>query len=196
MEICQDQQGTGVPLEVNRVLSSIKDTIQDMMQQYDIQYLNAHAIDLAPNGFIGPHIDSVKFSGKIVAGLSLGSPRLMELAHCEEEANLEPKSLRENHASSIEIPLHPRSLYILTDVLRYNYTHQIYAEPLNRHDDNRFVNINAKGDKKIQEEEEEEEEEPPHYRYPGSTDYSEEFLDCSGDARTNRRLSIIFRDVL
>ncbi|CAN0326924.1 unnamed protein product, partial [Phaeothamnion confervicola] len=42
-------------------------------------WLPCHAIDLAPEGFIKPHVDSVKFSGRVVAGLSLVSAAVMRL---------------------------------------------------------------------------------------------------------------------
>jgi hypothetical protein len=38
-----------------------------------------HAIDLSASGFIRPHVDSVKFSGRVVAGLSLVSAARMVL---------------------------------------------------------------------------------------------------------------------
>ena len=75
-----------------------------------------HVIDLAPDGFIRPHIDSIKFSGDIVAGLSLLSPRTMRLQ-------------RDNEV--IEELLGQRSLYVMQGDIRYDYTHEILPETLN-----------------------------------------------------------------
>ena len=48
-----------------------------------------HVIDLDKDGKINPHIDSIKFSGDLVAGYSLGSTRVMRLSH-ETNANDNP----------------------------------------------------------------------------------------------------------
>ena len=150
--------------------------------------------------FAGPHVDSIKFSGGIVAGLSLLSTRLMRLAPDHKDQNYadsascissdrtpyyslnckgntsnlsgEPmwsqfrgeqeqypswevaETLREQglgHGQfppgeehplwrhepfldendlfngSIEMILHPRSLYILSGPLRYSFTHEIFG---------------------------------------------------------------------
>ena len=47
--------------------------------------LPPHVIDLAADGHIGPHVDSVKFSGGMVAGLSLLSDRVMRLSPCSPQ---------------------------------------------------------------------------------------------------------------
>jgi hypothetical protein len=44
-----------------------------------MEWLPVHIIDLEDNGFISPHVDSVKFSGGLVCGLSLLSPSIMTL---------------------------------------------------------------------------------------------------------------------
>ena len=60
---------------------------------------SVHVIDLAPMGYIKPHIDSVKFSGSIVAGLSLVSEAIMRFEH---------------EASRLDVLLPRRSLYRMT----------------------------------------------------------------------------------
>ena len=160
-----------LPKDVDDIIRKIKEIIQDVMGE-NFTFLSPHAIDLAAKGgFIGPHIDSIKFSGKIVAGLSLVSSRLMELVHEENEAYLEPKALPPSHPKSIEMILYPRSLYILTGLLRYNYTHQIY------------------GTTRRLENEEGVKEEPMHYRYKGISN------PMLLEEEPQRRLSIILRDV-
>nr|XP_002732369.2 PREDICTED: alpha-ketoglutarate-dependent dioxygenase alkB homolog 7, mitochondrial-like [Saccoglossus kowalevskii] len=75
-----------------------------------------HVIDLADNGYIKPHIDSVKFCGNIITGLSLLSSSIMRLVH---DKNKELK---------IDILLKPRSLYVMRDAARFDYTHEILPD--------------------------------------------------------------------
>ncbi|RWR99556.1 alpha-ketoglutarate-dependent dioxygenase alkB 7-like protein, partial [Dinothrombium tinctorium] len=72
-----------------------------------------HVLDLAENGVIKPHIDSVRFCGRIIAGLSLLSPSIMRLVH------------ENNKNFVIDVLLKRRSLYIMKDSIRYDFTHQI-----------------------------------------------------------------------
>lgn len=69
--------------------------------------------DLADACSIGPHVDSIKFSGGIVAGISLLSTRCLRLVH------------QEHKDCRLEVALSPRSFYILSGELRYEYTHEI-----------------------------------------------------------------------
>ncbi|XP_011661956.1 alpha-ketoglutarate-dependent dioxygenase alkB homolog 7, mitochondrial [Strongylocentrotus purpuratus] len=75
-----------------------------------------HVLDLAQNGYIKPHVDSIKFCGSTIAGLSLLSPAVMRLVH-EENSNQWVNAL-----------LSPRSLYIMRDKIRYDYTHEVLKE--------------------------------------------------------------------
>ena len=50
----------------------------------------------------------------------------MNLKFDKETAYIEPKALLPNHPSSLAFPLYRKSLYILSGVFRYNYTHEIY----------------------------------------------------------------------
>jgi alkylated DNA repair protein alkB family protein 7 len=72
-----------------------------------------HVLDLAANGPIDAHIDSVTASGGILAGLSLSSSCVMTL----KRENFEP----------IQILLRPRTLYVMQGDIRYEYTHEIPA---------------------------------------------------------------------
>ncbi|XP_040012129.1 alpha-ketoglutarate-dependent dioxygenase alkB homolog 7, mitochondrial [Xiphias gladius] len=75
-----------------------------------------HILDLDGAGYIKPHIDSVKFCGSTIAGLSLLSDSVMRLVR--EDASDEWLDL-----------LLPRcSLYILRDQARYNFTHEILKD--------------------------------------------------------------------
>ncbi|TNM97181.1 alpha-ketoglutarate-dependent dioxygenase alkB homolog 7, mitochondrial [Takifugu rubripes] len=75
-----------------------------------------HVLDLDKNGFIKPHIDSIKFCGSTIAGINLLSDCVMRL-------------VRENDTSErLDLLLPQRSLYILRDQARYNFTHEILKE--------------------------------------------------------------------
>lgn len=73
-----------VPINIEMVMQSLRDLIRERYTQYGgqddtLQFLPPHVIDLDQDGFIGPHVDSVKFSGDMIAGLSLASTRIMVL---------------------------------------------------------------------------------------------------------------------
>ncbi|KAJ8606087.1 hypothetical protein CTAYLR_005200 [Chrysophaeum taylorii] len=84
--------------------------IEELLQSLGAGKLQTpHALDLAPNGHIDPHIDSVKFSGSTVAVLSLVNAATLRLG---------PSELR----------VEPRSLYVLQDEARYDHEHAILPE--------------------------------------------------------------------
>ncbi len=114
-----------------------------------VDWLPCHAIHLRKDGCLTAHVDSVKFSGDIVAGISLLSSSIMrlkpaspgELAQANDteglsiydssrspaEGTTEPsgngKSLE--NAGHVDLYLPPLSLYILSGVSRYRYTHEL-----------------------------------------------------------------------
>jgi alkylated DNA repair protein alkB homolog 7 len=73
-------------------------------------FLPCHAIDLKQAGQLTAHVDSIKFSGTMVAGLSLLSSSIMRL-------RVEDRF--------VDLLLPPRSLYVLTGKSRYEYTHEL-----------------------------------------------------------------------
>ncbi|XP_005405781.1 PREDICTED: alpha-ketoglutarate-dependent dioxygenase alkB homolog 7, mitochondrial [Chinchilla lanigera] len=75
-----------------------------------------HVLDLEPRGYIKPHVDSVKFCGATIAGLSLLSPSVMRLVHTQEPGQW------------LELLLEPGSLYILRDSARYDFSHEILRD--------------------------------------------------------------------
>lgn len=92
-----------------------------------------HAIDLAKEGGeIRSHVDSVKFSGAVVCGLSLGSDAIMRLTE-ERDAGRGSDSNDSNgdaahahaHAVVIDIKLLRRSLYLITGKARYLWGHAV-----------------------------------------------------------------------
>ncbi|XP_011250524.1 alpha-ketoglutarate-dependent dioxygenase alkB homolog 7, mitochondrial [Camponotus floridanus] len=73
-----------------------------------------HILDLASEGWIKPHIDSVRFCGGIIAGLSLLTDSVMKLM------------MEGREKECVECFLLPRrSLYIMSGVARYKYNHEI-----------------------------------------------------------------------
>ena len=114
-----------------------------------------HAIYLKKEGSLTAHVDSVKFSGGIVAGLSLLSPSIMRLRPAApSELELEGSSDYDDHdhehehehehdhehgekgksggkalmnEGHVDLYLPPLSLYILSGVSRYRYTHELLA---------------------------------------------------------------------
>ncbi|KAF2352150.1 Alpha-ketoglutarate-dependent dioxygenase AlkB-like [Trinorchestia longiramus] len=78
--------------------------------------VHTHVLDLAREGYIKPHVDSVRFCGSTIAGLSLGSVAVMRLVKEGE------------NDQSVDILLPARSLYIMRDASRYLYTHEVLQE--------------------------------------------------------------------
>ncbi|XP_054616505.1 alpha-ketoglutarate-dependent dioxygenase alkB homolog 7, mitochondrial [Dunckerocampus dactyliophorus] len=75
-----------------------------------------HVLDLDKAGYIKPHIDSVKFCGSTITGLSLLSDSVMRMV--KEDAPSE----------WLDLLLPRRSLYILRDQARYDFTHEILKD--------------------------------------------------------------------
>jgi len=73
----------------------------------------AHVLDLSEKGHIKPHLDSIKYCGNTIAGISLLSPSVMRLVNIEQ-----PDVFVSAH-------LPRRSLYIMKDVARYKFNHEI-----------------------------------------------------------------------
>lgn len=96
--------------ESQQILQKIRKTT---ILPENLTYFSAvHVIELAEDGYIKPHVDSIKFSGRVVAGLSLLSPSIMRF--------------KEEHGDSIiDAYLQHRSMYMVTGRIRYHYTHEI-----------------------------------------------------------------------
>jgi alkylated DNA repair protein alkB homolog 7 len=84
----------------------------------DSTFLPCHVIDLGQNGMLRPHVDSVRFSGGLVAGVSLMSPSIMRLKPAVEAYGDRPEGL-------VDLLLPRLSLYVLSGVSRYKYTHEL-----------------------------------------------------------------------
>jgi alkylated DNA repair protein alkB family protein 7 len=96
-----------------------------------VKWIPCHAIDLLADGRLDAHVDSVKFSGNIVAGLSLLSDSVMRLKPCSdewlsensEEGNSEPEAPQ----GHVDLYLPKKSLYVLSGMSRFTYTHELLA---------------------------------------------------------------------
>lgn len=80
------------------------------------QLAYVHVLDLQKEGYIKPHVDAVKFCGNTIAGISLLSPSIMRLVHTEDKTKF------------ADILLERRSLYIMKDSARYDYTHEVLPD--------------------------------------------------------------------
>lgn len=83
-----------------------------------VSWLPCHAIDLKQEGELNAHVDSVKFSGDLVAGISLLSSSIMRLKPHKDGGATD----MEGH---VDLLLPPLSLYALTGVGRYRYSHEL-----------------------------------------------------------------------
>lgn len=99
-------------------------------------WLPCHAIELHPEGELRAHVDSVRFSGGLVAGLSLGTMAIMRLQPAkmtndddDEESKKEIQDTapdaEDGQDGHVELLLPPRSVYALTRQSRYGYTHEL-----------------------------------------------------------------------
>ena len=145
----------------------------------ELSFVHPHVIDLADDGHIGPHVDSIKFSGKLICGLSLKSARILRLLHTcvpmvsnsvSNSANITTDGIKNTNKTSsstnnnvavkyiqstqytddfvdysankevfrrnildenyplVEVELKPRSLYIISNLFRYQYSHEIIGK--------------------------------------------------------------------
>ncbi|CAI6359739.1 unnamed protein product [Macrosiphum euphorbiae] len=104
----KDQNNSNVIQKLrNRVFA---ESVTEQMQR-------VHVLDLCDKGYVKPHIDSIRFCGNIIAGLSLLSDSVMRLAD-------------EKHPDTYVVYalLPRRSLYIMKDSARYQYTHEILSD--------------------------------------------------------------------
>ena len=107
-----------------------------------VSWLPCHGIDLKVDGELNAHVDSVKFSGDLIAGLSLLSPSIMRLKPAQDDylsddadeyrskvsstsSSTASETNNEDGQGWVDLYLPPRSLYALTGVGRYRYSHEL-----------------------------------------------------------------------
>lgn len=86
--------------------------VRDMGFPSSTDLLPVHILDLAADGEIGPHVDHIEYSGRAIVGLSLLTNVVMTLRHQRSDA-----------VAHFVLPR--RSLYIMADEARYNWSHAI-----------------------------------------------------------------------
>ena len=106
----------------------------------DVSLEQTHVLDLAAWGVIKPHVDSIKFCGGLVCGLSLLSDAVMRFVLDEEweegkvreeegRVKEEEGRVREEEGRVwCEVVLPRRSVYVMSGRIRYDYTHEIRRE--------------------------------------------------------------------
>ena len=82
-----------------------------------MRWLPCHGIDLHGDGELNAHVDSVRFSGDLVCGLSLLSDSIMRLRPDPEQDD--------PSRGYVDLHLPILSLYVLSGQSRYRYTHEI-----------------------------------------------------------------------
>ena len=92
-------------------------------QNAAVTWLPCHAIDLSKDGRLDAHVDSIKFSGGIVAGISLLSDSIMRLRPAKGEWTDE--TTVENLDGHVDLYLPKLSLYCLHGMSRFNYSHEL-----------------------------------------------------------------------
>jgi alkylated DNA repair protein alkB family protein 7 len=109
---------SSLSIESQSVLDRVREQLLqchlDDDRQQQVIWLPCHAIDLHPDGALNAHVDSVRFSGDIVGGLSLQSPSIMRL-----------KPEAQGESGHVDLFLPPLSLYVLSGPSRYSYTHEL-----------------------------------------------------------------------
>lgn len=107
--------------EQTPTMKTIFERIRKELEPYkrpEAAWLPCHAIDLHKDGELNAHVDSVRFSGDLVAGLSLSSSSIMRLKPDAESHN----APMEGH---VDLYLPTCSLYVLSGIARYGYTHEL-----------------------------------------------------------------------
>lgn len=114
----------GIPNILHRIRQQLA-TNHLLNDNKTIQWLPCHAIDLKKDGELNAHVDSVKFSGDLVAGISLMSSSIMRLLPHEdgEGGDVKEDKVEGENEGWVDLYLPPLSLYALTGVGRYRYAH-------------------------------------------------------------------------
>lgn len=84
---------------------------------------HVHILDLSQEGEIKPHVDAVRFCGRIIGGLSLMSSSVMRLISEKDKSLI------------LDIWLKQRSLYIMKDTSRYDFAHAVLGQQESKFND-------------------------------------------------------------
>lgn len=133
-----------------------------------------HILDLAAEGVIKPHVDSTRYCGNTIAGISLLSDSVMRLVRVDERKYLQGKAVEASIAPAhndstaaqsaaesddvyrnrpkttlennfyVDVLLRRRSLYIMSHTSRYNFTHEILGNDVSH-----FQGQHVKKDRRV-----------------------------------------------
>lgn len=111
-----------------------------------------HVLDLAKEGVIKPHVDSVRYCGSTIAGISLLSDCVMRMVRVDENTSPSTDDFRtvqsnsalkfKDYSANVFLPRY--SLYIMRDTARFNFTHEILENKLSV-----FQNQHVEKDRRI-----------------------------------------------
>ncbi|XP_014275160.1 alpha-ketoglutarate-dependent dioxygenase alkB homolog 7, mitochondrial [Halyomorpha halys] len=113
-------------LKWNESNSAILNKIKCIAFGNDSTLPHTHILDLAENGYIKPHIDSIRFCGNTIAGASLLSDSVMRF--CNEQNKF-----------TFSVLLKRRSLYIMRGPVRYDFTHEILSNDVSCFQGNKII---------------------------------------------------------
>ncbi|CAH1393783.1 unnamed protein product [Nezara viridula] len=113
-------------LKWNESNSIILNKIKSIAFGNDLTLPHTHILDLAENGYIKPHIDSIRFCGNTIAGASLLSDSVMRF--CNDKNQFTFSAL-----------LKRRSLYIMRGPIRYDFSHEILSNDVSSFQGNKIV---------------------------------------------------------
>uniref|UniRef100_A0A1I7YRV5 2OG-FeII_Oxy_2 domain-containing protein n=1 Tax=Steinernema glaseri TaxID=37863 RepID=A0A1I7YRV5_9BILA len=100
--------------ENDAVLSRMR-TVSFPKDAHHLTYV--HILDLHKDGKIKPHIDSVRYCGDVITGISLLSDAVMRLRHKDRPDEW-----------IVDLLLKRRSLYKLSGIGRYDFLHEVLGE--------------------------------------------------------------------
>lgn len=129
-EVDSDASLSGNTSDIPQYVKTIQ-RARDLLKSYappqftnQMTWLPCHAIDLSKDGRLDAHVDSVKFSGGIVAGISLLSDSIMRLRPAKGEW-LDDTSDESSDGHYVDMYLPKLSLYCLHGMSRFHYSHEL-----------------------------------------------------------------------
>ena len=115
--------------EITRALDRIRTLLQSQhlppSSSLATNWLPPHVIDLHAQGELNAHVDSVRFSGLTVSGLSLLSSCIMRLKPSSDAHDEWKQDQTMSMDGHVDLLLPPRSLYCLSGPSRFRYSHEL-----------------------------------------------------------------------
>lgn len=109
---------------IRRTRDLLRSYLSPHLAKNEILWLPCHAIDLSKDGKLDAHVDSVKFSGEIIAGISLLSDSIMRLRPAKGEWT-DDETIVEGLDGHVDLYLPKLSLYCLHGNSRFQYSHEL-----------------------------------------------------------------------